>query len=304
MATAITPQPELVFPPSMITETPPTSWEDDITTSPTIPDTASTVRVYVTHRFTPEFCAKLLALNTKNRGMKRVLWERIKNALICNQWKFIGDPIRISISGILLDGQHRCKACVESGVPFEAILITGLPDETFSIMDSGLSRTAGDTLGIDQCCEKPLANALSSVVTRALATKGVRCGVLSNEDKRAFARENIELLNASLGWGKRIKTATKVSVAIGATVFFLGAEKDRQKTEEFFQALETGDSLITGSPVKALRDRWLALGGAAGHYYTEALMSGLKALKAYQNGESMQRIRITRKEKFPQFLEA
>lgn len=58
-----------------------------------------------------------------------------------------GDAIRFNRQGQMIDGQHRCMAVVESGVPIPVILIEGLDDEVFMVLDKGRKRTAADSIG-------------------------------------------------------------------------------------------------------------------------------------------------------------
>lgn len=67
------------------------------------------------------------------------------------RWIFTGDPIRFSKTGTLLDGQHRLHALAEIEDPdfaIEALVITGLDQDTQMCMDQGARRTAGQQLGI------------------------------------------------------------------------------------------------------------------------------------------------------------
>ena len=48
----------------------------------------------------------------------------------------------------MLDGQHRLRACVETGISFETVLVTGLPDAVFTTLDQGSKRTLAQMLAL------------------------------------------------------------------------------------------------------------------------------------------------------------
>lgn len=68
--------------------------------------------------------------------------------MAAGRWLETGESISFSVSGALLNGQHRLHACVEAQTPFWSLVVWGLPDEAFEAMDAGLPRSTGDVLGL------------------------------------------------------------------------------------------------------------------------------------------------------------
>lgn len=104
---------------------------------------------------TPTFAKE--TLETKN-VLNRILLEGTVNSYT-NQmregkWKTNGEPIifsdEVEVHGvtmrILLNGQHRLAACVKSGIPFLANVISGIPIDKFDSMDTGKVRAGKDAL--------------------------------------------------------------------------------------------------------------------------------------------------------------
>ena len=52
-------------------------------------------------------------------------------------------------NGGILDGQHRLQACVLSGVPFQTIVMSGVPRDTFDTLDCGRARTTSQVLQME-----------------------------------------------------------------------------------------------------------------------------------------------------------
>lgn len=61
---------------------------------------------------TPEKAKTLLVMNTKNRKLSRKLVQKYASDMAAGRWPYNGDPIRVSVSNVLLDGQHRLEACI------------------------------------------------------------------------------------------------------------------------------------------------------------------------------------------------
>lgn len=120
---------------------------------------------------TPAYATALLARNTGNRPLKRGNVRNIARDLTAGLWKFDGATIVVAETGRLMDGQHRLEACVESGVAFPALLVTGLSETVQQTIDSGVSRRLGDRLGMKQV---PNANATACAIGLLVSLAGVR----------------------------------------------------------------------------------------------------------------------------------
>ena len=95
----------------------------------------------------PEFAKSLLLKNLKNRRMTESVARRYADEIRNGRWKEdTYEPIKISESGIILDGQHRLSAVVKAGIGVHFHIATGLKDEVFDVIDTGKKRTGGDTL--------------------------------------------------------------------------------------------------------------------------------------------------------------
>lgn len=97
---------------------------------------------------TPEMAAGYLAANKRNRPLRKARVERYARDMAEGRWQMNGETIIISDEGNLLNGQHRLEALVKAAVPVWMMVTTGVPESAFSTMDAGLTRTAGDVLGM------------------------------------------------------------------------------------------------------------------------------------------------------------
>lgn len=63
------------------------------------------------------------------------------------QWWLTGDTIRFDNRGRLADGQHRLTACVQADQAFFSLVVRGLDDKAFPVMDTNLTRSFAFVLG-------------------------------------------------------------------------------------------------------------------------------------------------------------
>ena len=95
---------------------------------------------------TPDVAKDLLSRNSGNRSINDVHVNRLAKQMSNNQFDLNGDAIRIDDGGMLIDGQHRLSACVKAGVPFQTLVVRGLPKKAFLTIDQSKHRSHGDTL--------------------------------------------------------------------------------------------------------------------------------------------------------------
>ena len=89
---------------------------------------------------TPEIAQEWATLNTRNRPVRYNKVAQFARDMAAGQWVLNGESIKIAVDGTFLDGQHRIYACIKADVPFETIVIRGLPVEAQDTIDTGISR--------------------------------------------------------------------------------------------------------------------------------------------------------------------
>lgn len=58
------------------------------------------------------------------------------------------EPVKITSTGVLLDGQHRIKAIISANVSVNLWVARNVPAEVFDVLDTGCTRNAGDIFHI------------------------------------------------------------------------------------------------------------------------------------------------------------
>src|ERR1700753_330097 len=100
-------------------------------------------------KITPEIARAWLETNIHNRPVNETVIARYVEAMKSGQWERNGETIKFANTGALLDGQHRLKAVLQSGVTIETYVVFNLPPQVFDTIDTGRNRSIGDLLALD-----------------------------------------------------------------------------------------------------------------------------------------------------------
>ena len=88
----------------------------------------------------------LLEHNTLNRNMVESVVKRYMTDMQRFRWEVNGESIKISKSGDMIDGQHRCWAALYGETQFPADITFGLDDKVRSTLDQGAKRSPAHAL--------------------------------------------------------------------------------------------------------------------------------------------------------------
>lgn len=104
--------------------------------------------IYQTVLVSPSIAAEMLKGNTGNRPPRNTHVDFLAESMTRGEWRLTHQGVAISPSGRLLDGQHRLLAVIKSGVTVEMMVARNVQDLDFKYIDQGITRTAGDALGL------------------------------------------------------------------------------------------------------------------------------------------------------------
>lgn len=203
--------------------------------------------------------AYLDAFNTMNRALNQGTVRRYAEDMKSGRWDFNGATIVFSDSGVLLDGQHRLAACVESGIPLRVLVVSGVSAGSFRTMDTGSVRSFNSTLGIDgEKHSRILAGA--SKLAFNYENGGVPCtGAPTTSQKYAFLEENPDLRAAAAFADEMCpRRGSLVSKPQMAFCYWVLNRVDSNAALDFCSQVATGEGVPPSSPVSMLRQRLLA----------------------------------------------
>ncbi len=102
---------------------------------------------------TPAYAKQLLEKNYENnRRMRAATVAQYARDMEAGKWVTNAyenqiDPVCISKSGKVLNGQHRLAAIVRSDKAIKLFIQTELDEDAYKVMDNGIKRTTADILG-------------------------------------------------------------------------------------------------------------------------------------------------------------
>lgn len=125
-----------------------------------------TVRfVFITPEMAQEMInrsADLFAVsNTKQRRVKQGTVKLYAKDMEKGEWEINGDTITLSLEGKILNGQHRLRSIVKSGVGQWILLVEGVAETAMKTMDMGVKRTLENYL---QMMEESYINGSAAIV--------------------------------------------------------------------------------------------------------------------------------------------
>jgi hypothetical protein len=184
-------------------------------------------------------------------------------------WR-LAQPIIFDENGDLQDGQHRLLAPYFTGSPVEVmVLVVPNQDDLFSVIDSGRSRTATDTLqtaglAVSAAC----AAAVKLVYKYEIRKLGVfkqpsKLPKMSNLEVLRYARLHPEIVDADREMVDNYPAAMTIIDNDGVSVAFyylLNQRFDDGVSHDFLTALTTEDGLDERKPtdpIVALHQRLL-----------------------------------------------
>ena len=132
---------------------------------------------------TPEIASEYLKKNTLNRPINKITVGDYASQMEKGLWKLNGEPIIISSTGNVIDGQHRLSACVNSGKSFDTLVVEGVDASVFDTIDTGRIRTLADIFNI---MGVKSANRTSSVISAYFNLK--KSNVNMNIDNTSLRR--------------------------------------------------------------------------------------------------------------------
>jgi hypothetical protein len=210
---------------------------------------------------TPELARELLKKNGLNRPLNKRHVNILAGQMLTGKWLFDGTPIKLNGAGQLLDGQHRLTALVESNQTFDFVVISGLPSESFKVMDTGKLRSAADSVGIDvphhavliADVARHLVNFDSHQMFTAISSRD-RSTFVPNSVVYEYAMANLEKINASFEFCKKFKGALLQKSKLTA-FHMLFSRVNVTDADLFISKFSTGLDLDAESPIYILRQK-------------------------------------------------
>lgn len=185
---------------------------------------------------------------SKNRPINSARVARYIEDMRAGRWKLTHQGVGISDGGVLVDGQHRLHAIMESGTAVVMAVTVGVDEDSFTAIDTGGVRTAADLAHV---AGHPKYRTLTPAITRMVYFHRNDYYDVPAPANKAFTQAAVLEFAAELDWDKLVAAAEAVQTApkgfsrtaLGA--FYYLAVYDRKidseiVEESFFRPIFTG----------------------------------------------------------------
>lgn len=208
----------------------------------------------------PPTAARWLEANTHNRKLSQYRITEYAIEMLEGRWHFNGEPIQFDTGGVLLNGQHRLHAVIESETTQTFVVVRGLHPDTQITMDQGTRRGTAAQLQIagihtDNTTAAGIRVYLRWQTGRLFGDQTRHTAKVTNTEVVEWSRNHpseIETMRSFTAGG--IRTIPVVpSIALAVALKF--HEIDPDDAGEFLASLRTGANLSSTSPILALRTK-------------------------------------------------
>lgn len=255
----------------------------------------------------PEEAAELLSMNTNNRPVNNKQIEFLTMEMENGRWKGNPQPIIISKTNKILDGQHRLKSIINSGRSFFFLVVYNADDGLFEVIDTGKRRTSSDALAIAGYKNYAQLSATIKFILsyenreRSYDSQG-SYRYVSNQEVLEFAEEHPELqeiIRFTYGWYQKFYQALLHSFIAG--FYYVFSEIDEEDAERFFGKLCLGLHINdTRDPVSVARNIFLADKQSITKMPPKARATVVvKAWNHMRRGDKVENIKLSLKEPIP-----
>ncbi len=246
---------------------------------------------------TPQLAKILLGGNLKNRPRKTRNFKRLCAQLRAGQWKVNGATISLSWEWLLIDGQHRLFAIIETGIPALCIIGYGFDPSVFATLDQGAKRTNADNLSIAGFANTRLLASAIGVYQAAKNGNAINNTNRSLEPEECvrFAEETENLPIAIKRARNYYRQGAKfVPDALIGGLMTRAMEIDRRAAKKFFDYLLNDNCKsvrpITVQKVRArLMSDYMDKSRKSNSTFVAALI--IKAWNAYRQGQTLRTLK-------------
>lgn len=174
-----------------------------------------------------------------NRDFRQSNLKKLCRAGREGAFLFNGDPIVFNEDDFLIDGKHRIEMCILENITIVAIVVRGVPKESFATIDIGAPKLFHDMLFVRGCKDtKNLASALK-IVDEFKTTGKI------SETTGGYAPNDAPLLDERYpnlcDYGVSTKQSEDfLTKSLCMALHYLMAEKDKVEAEKFMMKLVSG----------------------------------------------------------------
>jgi hypothetical protein len=251
-------------------------------------------------RITPGIAARYLEANMQNQ--RPISHRRIATYAAEMQrgdWT-LGDSIKFTSNGRMVDGQHRLMAVVKAGCAVDFIVLRDFPEEGVPNLDTGLVRSASHTAavqGVKMGNEHAATIKMLFAFNASVPPSRIKDFLPKREIVRLFLKHEERLLFACHRYGN----SSRGYAGVRAVIARAWGHEDHAALRRFLEVWDTRMSLSANElAIVRLRNNYDATPGKAGNALSFSFFYQTQSvLRAYLNDRGLTSIRETTKNLWP-----
>lgn len=205
----------------------------------------------------PTLAKIILQRNPDNRNFKPKKVFHYAEDMMNGLWQFNLEPIIISDTGELNDGQHRMQAVIDANSPQKFLFAFGASRESRMTVDQGAARCAADYLSMDGVKNAATAAGTARIVMAYEKAQGQSIGTASGfTNSQITARVHADPdLGPSAEFAQAVSKYTKGILQpslIGALHYIL-RKVDANAADDYLGRMCMGENIKRGDPAFAVR---------------------------------------------------
>lgn len=206
---------------------------------------------------------QMLKHNSYNRPLNHVKCKKYAEQMQTGSFMRNGDTICFDWNNVLIDGQNRLTAIVDSGLPLDTIVVTGLDPKAFNTIDIGKVRTLAQLLAKEGAKHSQIAAGMTAALinyNNGLApyhSTTNLAGYDDHEKRIKYFKDNRMFLEPSMDFVvNHSNSLVGLNKSRFAFLYHIMACLDYDEAQQFFFAF-FGDPSINISVAHNLRARFV-----------------------------------------------
>lgn len=254
---------------------------------------------------TPAMAERWLTRNTNNRKARKPLIDRLARDIAGGEYLENGSAVCFDTNGVLIDGQHRLMAIVQSGVPVHTLVVSNLDPRAILTIDDGAKRTMADRFTWQG---HQNANTAAAVVRRVIMWQaGYKHNAGQYQPTVAetlSAVVNDPTIDTAIEAAVKFRTGRLLPPTIIGLTWWLFWGLDEDDCVEFWEGLHNGAGLSDSNPIHIVRNQIIRRNADAGRIPESVYLAWvIKAWNFWRSGRSLSptyKFRLRPDEDFPE----
>lgn len=244
---------------------------------------------------TPQTAEQYLANQGINRVPKKGHIARLAADMKAGRWDMTGEAIKFNGS-TLIDGQHRLRACIESGCEFTTLVVRGLSTDAAKVMDQGVKRGVSDALRMFGNNQTPNTVTVAACARIMMSlrlrpdTPTAAYNMITHAEIVAEVEANLDQYTEAARYGMLFKSWGSSSSAAALAMLATDSGYSYEQLRQYYENVNLGVGLTANDPCLTYRN-WISKRPMRARVDAWTYLSAhVKCFGAFAHGRTLQKL--------------